>query len=154
MQMLASLWYILSIQNLDETHQALLCLRTYPRQQIHQDWLLLCPLYRWLYLLAYVDMIFFLGNSKTTFYFWEATCFWRLSSITSLSTTILLLYVTLKFAVICIGIGNRFPPTTRGYLMAIIYGVGFFFSVIDFTRQSLSVNGLSYLNVTNLIRRS
>jgi hypothetical protein len=46
---------------------------------------------------------------------------------------------------------KTFPPATTSYLMAIIYGVGFFFSLFDFARHSLSVNGLSYLNVTNVI---
>jgi hypothetical protein len=53
--------------------------------------------------------------------------------------------------VLFIRVENRFPPATTTYLMAIIYGVGFF-SLFDFALYSLSVNGLSYLNVTNMVR--
>ena len=51
-------------------------------------------------------------------------------------------------------IENRLPQAVSDYLMATIIGVGLFYGVVDVARQTLSVNGLSYVNVTNVIRSS
>ena len=71
--------------------------------------------------------------------------------VNSICISLLLLYIGLKFSVTWLNIGNNPPPplTTR-YLKAIIYLVGFF-SIFDFARQTLSVNGFTYMNVTNVV---
>jgi hypothetical protein len=76
--------------------------------------------------------------------------------VNSICVSLLFLYIMLKFSVTWIRIGYSlpFPSLTIRYLTAIIYLVGFLFSIFDFVRQTLSVNGFSYLNVTDVVRKS